>query len=150
MSSHPYDPLNLLNQLQGDLNKLFESRLGHLGGSNESAVATSDWIPAVDIREEPQSYVILADIPGVDPAQIEITMENGVLSIRGERRLEGAAERASYRRVERVRGSFYRRFSMPDNAAAEQIQARGRNGVLEITVPKQERAQRRTIKVDVQ
>ena len=150
MSSNPYDPLNLLNQLQGDLNKVFESRLGHLGGSNESAVATSDWIPAVDIREEPQSYVILADIPGVDPAQIEITMENGVLSIRGERRLEGAAERASYRRVERVRGSFYRRFSMPDNAAAEQIQARGRNGVLEITVPKQERAQRRTIKVDVQ
>jgi HSP20 family protein len=146
MSMTRYEPWTLVSQLQSDLNRMFDTHLARADDAG-SHVATSDWSPAVDIREEAGRYVIAADIPGVDPADIEITMEDGVLTIRGERRLENREQQESYRRVERVYGTFYRRFSMPDNADPEQIEARGRNGVLEITIPKQERVQRRTIKV---
>ncbi|MFP4244636.1 MAG: Hsp20/alpha crystallin family protein, partial [Ectothiorhodospira sp.] len=108
----------------------------------------SDWVPAVDIREEKDAYVLHADVPGVDPKAIEVHMENGVLTIRGDRKEESTEERENYKRVERVRGSFYRRFSLPDTADAERISARSVNGVLEVRIPKQEKVQPRRITVE--
>jgi len=139
-----YDPLALLEQFQNEVNRLFESRLGRLGDEN-TRVVTADWIPPVDIREEEDRFVLLADIPGVDPKDIEITMEDGVLSIRGERRIE---DDGRFKRMERPRGTFYRRFSLPDTADPEGIRARGQNGVLEITIPKAQKAQPRRIAVE--
>ena len=141
-----YEPGSLYNQLQNEINRLFESRVGP-AGEDSSNVVTSHWMPAVDIREEKDRFVLYADVPGVDPKDIEVTMENGVLTIRGERKLESEEEREGYKRTERARGTFYRRFSLPDSADPERVSARGKNGVLEVTIPKHERVQPRKITV---
>ena len=91
--------------------------------------------------------MILADLPGIDPKDIEITMENGTLAIRGERKSETEEEREGYHRVERARGSFYRRFTLPDTANTDKIEARGKDGVLEIVIPKHDKVQPRKIAV---
>jgi HSP20 family protein len=142
-----YDPWSTLNQFQNEINRLFESRLGETRDSDNSSVVTSHWVPAVDIKEEPEGFKLTADLPGIDPKDIEITMDKGVLTIKGERSLEKDEERNGYRRVERARGTFYRRFSLPDTADADRIQASGKNGVLEVFIPKQEKVQPRKIEV---
>lgn len=140
-----YEPWSALRDVHNELERF-------LGGSgldngDRSRVVTGQWVPAVDIREDTDHYVIQADIPGVDPKDIEVTMENGVLSIRGERKFEDRQEGEGYSRVERARGTFYRRFSMPDSADADKISAQGKNGVLEINIPKKETVQPRRIQV---
>ncbi len=142
-----YEPWNMLTRLQNEMNRLFDDRLPR--GEDNGNIVTSDWIPKVDIKEEDQRFVILADIPGVEPKDIEVTMENGLLTIKGERASESTEEREGYKRIERSRGSFYRRFSMPDTADAEKISAHGKHGVLEIIIPKHERLQARKISVKV-
>jgi HSP20 family protein len=144
-----YEPWNLLDKFQDELNRLglFDQfRRDAVDGDN-SSVVTSHWRPAVDIREEADRYVIEADLPGIDPKDIEITMEQGVLTIKGERASEKDETHEGYRRVERVRGTFYRRFSLPDSADADHIEAKGKNGVLEIVLPKLEKVQPRKITV---
>ncbi|MEX0952094.1 MAG: Hsp20/alpha crystallin family protein [Gammaproteobacteria bacterium] len=144
-----YEPWSLLRQFQNELNNLgYQEAVANDGAEpDQSNVVTSHWRPAVDIREETDRFVILADLPGVDPADIEITMENGVLTLKGERQFSKEENTDSYRRVERSYGSFYRRFSLPDTADAERIEARGKNGVLEIVLPKQAQVQPRKITV---
>ena len=142
-----YEPWTLVNQLQNEINRLFESRVAGNAEDN-STVVTSHWMPAVDIREDADRFVLFADIPGVDAKDIEISMENGVLTIRGERKPESEEEREGYKRMERARGTFYRRFSLPDSADPERISARGKNGVLEVTIPKHSRVQPRRITVE--
>lgn len=148
MSIVRYEPWNLLSQLHHEIDNLFENRLTRGNGEGGAIAATTDWTPAVDIKEEQDRYVIHADVPGVDPADIEVDMENGVLTIKGQRESEKKEEREGYKRVERVRGSFYRRFSLPDTVDAEKITAKAKNGVLEIVVPKQEKVQPRKISVE--
>ena len=149
MSLIRYEPWNLFDRFQDELN-----RLGLVDYFNKNAVdgdnsnvVTSHWRPAVDIREEENRFVIIADIPGVDPKDIDITMEQGVLTIKGERVSDKEESHEGYKRVERVRGTFYRRFSLPDSADAERIEAKGKNGVLEIVLPKLEKEQPRKISV---
>lgn len=140
-----YEPLNLLNQLQREVNRLFEtSRLG----DEEMGNMLADWAPAVDIKEEPAQFVIHADLPGVDIKDIEITLENGVLTLKGQRASEKKEETQQYRRVERVRGTFLRRFSLPDAVDAEKVTAKCKDGVLEVVVPKREAAQPRRIAIE--
>jgi HSP20 family protein len=129
------------------MNRLFETRFGEAANADNSSVVTSSWTPAVDIKEEDTRFVLYADLPGIDPKDIEITMDQGVISIKGERALEKSEDRSKYKRVERAYGTFYRRFSLPDSANAEGIQATGKNGVLEIVIPKMERVQPRKIVV---
>lgn len=136
-----YEPWSLMTQLHNEMNRLFER------GDNNGPVAATDWTPAVDIKEEAQRFVIHADVPGVDPKDIEVTMEDGILTLRGERKSENRDEQNGWRRVERVSGTFYRRFSLPDTADAEGVSARGSNGVLEIVIPKQAKVQPRRITV---
>lgn len=142
-----YEPWNMLDQLHREMNQLFDSRL-RKNGDDESKVATAEWVPAVDIREEPQRFVIHADIPGVDPKDIEVHMENGILTIKGERKQETEEEKEGYKRIERVRGSFFRRFSLPDTADADAISAKAKDGVLEVIIPKHEQQQPRRIQVE--
>lgn len=140
-----YEPLNLLNQLQREVNRLFEtSRLG----DEETGHMLADWMPAVDIKEEPAQFVIHADLPGVDIKDIEITLENSVLTLKGQRASEKKEETEQYRRVERVRGTFLRRFSLPDAVDAEKVAAKCKDGVLEVVVPKREAAQPRRIAIE--
>ncbi|MGJ0429350.1 Hsp20/alpha crystallin family protein [Methylobacter sp.] len=137
-----YEPWSLLNQLQKELERAYE---GTTGG--EGSIATAEWAPAVDIKEESDRYVLLADLPGVKPEDIDLSMEEGVLTIKGEKKTEAKAQRENYKRVERTYGSFYRRFSLPDTANAEGISARSRHGVLEIVIPKREAIQPKKITV---
>ena len=140
-----YEPFSLLNQLQREVNRLFDtSRFS----DEESSVAASDWVPAVDIKEEDDRFIIQADLPGVDPKDIEITMENGILTLKGQRISETKEETEKYRRVERVRGTFLRRFSLPETVAADKIVAKSKNGVLEVVVPKGSAAQPHKINVE--
>lgn len=145
-----YEPWGLLRQIQQDLNKslnYFEGSGVENADNDSSDIVTSHWRPAVDIREENDRFVIEADLPGVDPKDIEVTMENGVLTLKGERRFEKDTSGDNYKRVERAYGVFYRRFSLPDSANPEKIEAHGRNGVLEIILPKQEKVRPRRIDV---
>ena len=143
-----YETRGTLSKLHHDVNRAFQNRLGGVETDDNSSVATSNWSPAVDIEEQTSRFVITADIPGVAPEDIEITMENGILTIKGERKEERNVEQEGFRRVERVSGLFYRRFALPDSANPDKISAHGKNGVLEILIPKVEKVQARRISVN--
>ena len=140
-----YEPFNLLSQFQREVNRLLDaSRFG----DEETGHSLADWAPAVDIKEEPNQFVIHADLPGVEVKDIDISLENGVLTLKGQRAIEQKEETESYRRVERVRGSFLRRFSLPDVADADKVSAKCKDGVLEVIVLKREAAQPRRIAIE--
>ena len=143
MSMVRYEPWSLFDQMRREMERALDTRT-----AEGSSVATSDWVPAVDIKETDDSFVIIADIPGVDPKDIEVHMENGVLTIKGEKETEKKDESEGYKRIERSYGSFYRRFSLPDSANAEKITANSNHGVLEVTIAKQEKVQPRKISVN--
>ncbi|MCW8957303.1 MAG: Hsp20/alpha crystallin family protein [Gammaproteobacteria bacterium] len=144
MSLIRYNPWNLFDQLQQEMNRVqgFPVKTEDNGD-----VVTSDWAPAVDIKEEENQFLLIADIPGVDPKDIEVHMENGILTIKGERESEKKTEREGYKRIEREHGIFYRRFTMPEGVDPEGIDANSNNGVLTVTIPKQEAVQPRRITV---
>lgn len=115
---------------------------------HEDAASASQWKPRVDIKEESERFVIYADIPGVEPRDVEIRMDKGVLSLKGVRNAETAQENTRWARRESVRGGFERSFDLPDDVDAESIKATGRNGVLEISIPKKAQATARKIEVN--
>lgn len=135
-------------RLQDDLKQMFD-RLLQTGADSpdESAVVTSQWVPRVDIKEEAGRFVIYADLPGVDPQQVEVLMDKGLLTIKGERKSETAESAERFSRIERRYGSFYRRFALPDTADADGITAHGDHGVLEIVIPKKPESTPRRIQV---
>ncbi len=137
MSSYSSPLSRLANQygLPAEVKQFFD-RVMHEADGDQSNVVTSQWAPRVDIKEEETRFVIFADVPGVDPSEIEIQMDKGILSIKGERKTAGSEESAQFSRVERAHGVFYRRFTLPDSANAEGVSATGRHGVLEISIPK--------------
>lgn len=106
------------------------------------------WVPRVDIKEEEGRFVIFADVPGVDPASIEVSMDKNVLSIKGERRSELQESTGQFTRVERASGAFHRRFALPESADAEGITATGKHGVLEIAIPKRAQVAPRRIAIE--
>jgi len=139
------DPWRLVNRLHRDLDRLWGST-DPTAEDESSAVAR--WVPAVDIREEDQQFVLHADLPGVVAANIDVTLDNGLLTIRGRRMLEERDEQHGYRRIERVSGEFFRRFSLPDTADSQSVKARHSNGVLEVIIPKQPQVMPRRISVE--
>ena len=138
-----YNPWGV-GELQNEINRLFSN-----WGDTDSSAATAGWVPTVDIQEFDNRFQLFVDVPGVDPDAVEITLDNGVLTISGERGLPEApeGERVLNRRTERGQGRFYRRFILPDTVDADNVQATNRHGVLEISIPKQAKAQPRRIKV---
>ena len=141
-----YEPWSLMNQLQGEFGRLFDARVSP-SSEQPARQANSDWVPAVDIREETDHYIIHADVPGVKAGDVEVDMVDGVLSIKGQRCQDSEETGEGFRRMERSRGRFSRRFSLPDSVNADAISARMRDGVLEIVIPKQEKLQPKRIPV---
>jgi len=127
--------------------RLFDGSVFQSESTDESSVVTSQWIPRVDIKEERDRFVLYADLPGVDPQDIEVQMEKGMLTIKGERQMEEKLETESFSRIERRHGSFHRRFALPDSADPEGISASGHNGVLQIVIPKRPETTPRRIQV---
>ena len=140
-----YEPWAVVNRLHQSLDHFFNETLSSPEASSSPSVA---WVPRVDVHEEKDRFVVLADVPGVDPKDIDITAENGVLTVRGERRAEKRETDNGYERVERVSGAFLRRFTLPKGANTDSIKAKQTNGVLEVTIPKTPAVQPRRISID--
>lgn len=138
-----YEPVSLLSEVNKIINQAFQPR----ENTDTSNIETSQWVPAVDICEDKGGFKIVADLPGIDKKDVNISMENNILTIKGTRSEEKTEEKDNYYRVERVRGSFYRRFTLPDTADGSKIQAKMQKGVLEIHIPKKEVAQPRLINI---
>lgn len=143
------EPTHLLSRFQDDFNNLFRSFGDRSLGirDEDSNVVTSQWMPPVDIQEGDNEFVIQADIPGVNRKDIEISMDNGVLSIRGERKREKNEEHNGYYRTECSHGIFHRRFSLPDSADPDKIIAKDKDGVLTITLSKRKTAKPKLISI---
>jgi len=141
MSLVHYKPVNLFNQFNDEMNRYFSQ-------TRESAANQErDWMPAVDIREENNRYLLAADIPGVDRKNVEITLEEGVLTVKGERNPGTDISEEGYRRRERTHGTFMRQFTLPDTVDAGNISAAVQDGVLQIEIPKQDKPEPRRITV---
>ena len=134
-----YEPVHMLRQFHNQVNRLFQDDYPNLrSGSlcNDAQSAPGAWAPAVDVKEESERYLITADLPGVEPKDIEITMEAGVLSIKGTRANQSQQNAEGYARIERSHGEFERRFTLPEGADAEGIAATSNHGVLSVSIPK--------------
>ena len=141
-----WDPYREIASLQDRLNRAFG---GYAYGSREreDEMQLSAWAPPVDIAEEKDRILITAELPGFKEDQIEIQSENGMLTLRGERKFENETDGKSYHRVERSYGQFVRSFSLPNNVDREKIQASFKDGLLQVELPKREDAKPRTIKI---
>ncbi len=142
MSLVHYKPGTLFGQFDNEINRLFFN-----AHATDAANQAHDWTPAVDIREEENRYVLEADIPGIPREDLDITLEDSVLTIKGERTINNEENSEGYRRRERTHGSFVRQFTLPDTVNAEAISAAVVNGVLEIGIPKQAKPEPRKITV---
>jgi len=130
-----YEPWGVVARLQRHFDQTFgDFAAAESNGSNGESLAA--WIPSVDIHQESDKFVVRADLPGVEPKDISVTAENGVLTVSGERKFERSEEQKSGSRFERVEGRFVRRFTLPENVQTDNIRARHVNGVLELTIPK--------------
>lgn len=144
MNTARFEPWSYLDLLHRDLDRL----VGGRGAGRDSQDPVADWVPAVDIIEEKARFVVRADVPGVNPEDIEVSMDNGILSVSGERHALAGSEDAGVQRIERATGRFYRRFTLPETADAEAITARCQNGILEVAIPKAPEIQARRITVE--
>ncbi len=139
-------PFNALNELHRELGRVFDGRYGL--AREPASVSNTNWAPQVDIKESDVDFTVLIDLPGMNPADVDITLHKGVLTIKGERSTENESSESEFRRRERIRGSFFRQFSLPESTDEEGVKARATNGVLEITIPKAEKPKPLTIVVD--
>jgi HSP20 family protein len=140
-----WEPFRGAASLQEQVNRLFNDVLDRSG---EESSLTS-WAPAVDIYETEHELVVKADLPDVDPKDLDIRVENNLLTIRGERKFEKKVSEENYLRVERAYGTFSRSFSLANTVNSEAIKADYQNGVLTLTIPKREEAKPKQIKVNV-
>src|SRR5579863_1143783 len=135
-----WNPFREMSILQNQMNRLFENTYQGWPADTEG---TSAWSPAADIFETENDLVLEADLPGIDPKQIDLRVENNVLTIRVERPFMPKAERDNFHRVERSYGTFTRSFSLSTAVDSEKIRAAYKNGVLTITLPKAQQAKPR-------
>jgi HSP20 family protein len=131
--------------LQDQINRMFSEGVGHAGEESN----LTPWAPAVDIYETENELVIKADLPDVNPQNLDIRVENNILTIRGERKFESKVNEDSYLRIERAYGSFSRSFSLANSVKSDAIKADYQNGVLTLSLPKREEAKPKQIKVTV-
>ena len=141
MSVSRWDPFQDLLAIQDEMNQVFgRARQGQGGGGRV-------WAPALDISERKDAYVVSVEVPGVNADDLDITLEDGLLTIQGERQFTSESSEQQYHRVERRYGSFRRSITLPSQVQADSIEASFENGVLEVVVPKAEEAKPKKISV---
>jgi len=147
-----YEPKNLWNpftdirDLRDDVDRVFNGFFGHLIEPD----TTEAWYPAVDIYEEKDNFVIKADLPGIKQEDIKVSLNNNTLTLKGERKVETEEKHKGYYRTERSYGEFYRAFQLPAEVDSEKIKAKYKDGILEIDVPKSEKAKPKEISIKVE
>ena len=145
MSITRYDPFRDLRSLQDEVNRLFSTNLPR--SFADEGIARGAWMPNVDIYENKDQLVLEAELPGMNREDFELTIENNVLTLRGERRFEKKDEADNYHRVERAYGSFTRSFTLPQTVSSENATAEYKNGVLRVVLAKREEVKARRIEV---
>jgi len=144
-----FDPFKEMTTLQDRMSRLFDETWGRPRRGEEDFI-TGAWLPAVDVRENKDSLEIMAELPGMEPKDVDVSVENGVLTIKGARHFEKATEGETYHRVERSYGAFERSFTLPTNVDPVRIKAVYRNGVLSLNLPKKEEAKPKSISIKVE
>ena len=139
-----YDPFRELRSLQDEINRAFSSSLNRVG---DNEMMRGAWSPSVDIYENKDSIVLEAELPGMSPDDVNIAIENNVLTIHGERKFEKKSDKDNFHRVERSYGSFTRSFTLPPTVSSENADAMFENGVLRLTLAKREEAKPRKIEI---
>jgi HSP20 family protein len=138
-----WDPFRDLMSIQNELNRLF----GRTYAGTEPGSGGSSWMPPLDVFETDEKFVVKMELPGVSPDEVEVSVEDSTLTVRGERRFYQDVSEEAFRRVERHFGSFTRSLSLPPTANPDGIEARFDNGVLTVEVPKAEQAKPKKITV---
>ncbi len=146
-----WEPFRDLLTLQDRMNRLFDASYGTMRGrgAEDDWALGGSWAPAVDIYEKEGNIVLKAELPGIDPSDVDIRVENDVLTLRGERKLDEEVKKESYHRVERSYGSFTRSFTLPNVVDTQNIKAEFKDGVVRVTLPKREEAKPRQIQINV-
>jgi HSP20 family protein len=146
-----WNPAGEAATLNQRMERLFDEMLGRgLWRTAEERPLRGTWVPAINILEREDAIVIQADLPGLKAEDVEVTVEEGILSIRGERKLEEVNEGETYHRVERLYGSFERTFTLPNSVDTSKIDARFKNGEMLLTLPKREESKPRSVKIKVE
>jgi len=142
-----WDPFREFSTLQDRMNRLFRESYGPEG--RDESLTTSQFAPPVDVYEDEHNVVLKVEVPGIDEKDIDVRVENNVLTVHGERKVEKEEKEENFRRVERQYGSFTRTFTVPSTVDAESIQADYDKGILKIVLPKKAEAKPKSIKVNV-
>ena len=142
---NPWDPYQELNELQNRLTSLFGRTAVRPNG--EEPITTAEWAPLVDISEDEKEFVVKAELPGLKREEVKVTVEDGVLSISGERKVEKEEKTKKFHRVERSYGTFIHAFTLPDGADAAKVNAEFKDGVLHVHVAKSPKAQPKAIEI---
>ncbi len=145
MAITKYNPIREIVGLSNSLNRMFEE----MSSFNTDTEITGSWAPAVDVSESENAIEIKADLPGMTEKDIDVTVENNTLTIKGERKFENEEKRESYHRIERQYGSFYRSFQLPNTVDVTRINANFKNGILELVLPKREETKPKKISINV-
>lgn len=144
-----WDPFRDLVGLQERMNRMFDESYRGAGRSGEDWALGGAWAPAVDIYEHDGNIVVKAELPGVDPKDVDVRVENNTLTLRGERKVDNEVKQENYHRVERAYGTFTRSFTLPSVLDQEKIKAEYKDGVLKVTLPKREEAKPKQINIAV-
>jgi HSP20 family protein len=144
-----WEPIREMEDFQNRLSTLFGRPFRRTNGHGREEITLADWSPLADITEDEREYLIKAELPELKREDVKVTVENGVLTISGERKFEKEEKKKKYHRVERGYGSFVRSFSLPDDADANKVKAEFKNGMLTIHLPKNEKAKPKQIEVNV-
>jgi HSP20 family protein len=142
-----WEPFRDLLTTQREFDRLFKEAFSPMSGETE--VSTRSWAPPVDIYETEDAIVLKAELPGIDPKDVEVRVEDNTLYLKGERNYEKEVKEQNYHRIERSYGSFARSFSLPNSIDAEKVKAEYKDGLLTLTMPKREETKPKTIKIDV-
>ncbi len=145
-----WEPFHNLVSVQSRMNRIFDEAFrGQPAASEDDWALGGNWAPAVDIFEHEGNIVLKAELPGIDPKDVDIRVENNVLSLRGERKFETEVKRENCHRVERAYGTFNRSFTLPNVVDTERIKAGYKDGVLQVTLPQKEEAKPKQISIAV-
>jgi len=142
-----WEPLRELSTLQHEMNRLFGSFFDAPASSGATVGATRQWVPAMDLVETPEHYVLRADLPGLTREDVKIELEENVLTVSGERRSADQFSGDGFHRIERAVGTFARSLTLPTGVEAERIEATFANGVLEVRIPKPEQRKPRRVEI---
>jgi len=147
--SKSWDPFKEMKELQDRLSSLFNLAPLRTGDGKEETITVSEWAPLVDILEDDKEYNVRVELPGVKKDQVKVSVENGVLSISGERKYEKEENNRKYHRIERAYGNFQRSFAIPDDADPAKVAAEFKDGILTVRLAKDEKAKPKAIEVKV-